>query len=63
MVIESFLLNDRCGDFILTELNHFFYTLGLTSIVTLHFRKLRLGRTSFSVFQGENLNSLIDTAR
>ena len=37
-VIESFLLGLSCGDFILTELNHFFYsffTFGLTSIVTL----------------------------
>ena len=38
-VIESFLLGLSCGDFILTELNHFFYSFfnfGLTSIVTLH---------------------------
>ena len=37
-VIESFLLGLSCGDFILTELNHFFYSFfdfGLTSIVTL----------------------------
>ena len=39
-VIESFLLGLSCGDFILTELNHFFYSFfyfGLTSIVTLQY--------------------------
>ena len=35
MVIESSLFDLVVSTLILTELNHFFYTLGLTSIVTL----------------------------
>ena len=36
MAIEFLSLDLGCGDFILTNSIAFFYSLGLTSIVTLH---------------------------
>ena len=42
MAIEFLSLDLGCGDFILTNSIAFFYSLGLTSIVTLQFENLRL---------------------
>ena len=40
MAIEFLPLGLGCGDFILTNSFAFFYSLGLTSIVTLHTARL-----------------------